>query len=675
MAFGTPYLLTGLLLIGIPIAVHLFSLQRSKKINFAYVFLLKEAQKEAKAKSKLKHILLLIARILFITFLVLAFSDPFIPSEQIIETNNQNKVSIYLDNSFSMEQEEHKVNLLEKAKLFAKAIVKSFPQNTQFQVVTNERNVKSRVYNNKEEAIEKIEATQFSSAETPFQWVYRDQIRGINNSSSGNTFLFWLSDYQKSTYSQLDKFSFNPRISTFFVPLGQEIEKSNISIDSVWLETPYLWVQKVNELRLQIINHGKQQIENSLVKLIVEDRQVSTKKLTIEGNTKKTIKLNFSLSSPGIKKCRIEIEDNGLNFDNKFYFTLESAPQIDIAHIYQKRQPYIPGVFADKELFNLSSTSYKAVDFQELLDADLIILENLEKTTQDFQRELLSQLKKGKSIVVFPSDKIDKNLLNQLKINHQKINTDKSFVQLSPPSLGNIFFKDIFEKDPQKAEMPSANIIIETEGYPIIKLKNGKIFLSKTQRGSGLVYLFSSPLDPEFTDLPMHALFLPLMYKMAFQSKNKEERLYYYLNEPVGKTRIDKGSGKSSIYTFSSSEHAIVPAQQQVENELLFTINNQSFHAGHYDVWADSLKPEEKKMAFNYSKRESQINTFSSAELERIAKQNHIQILKSADLESFTSEVKLGFMPRQLWQYFILLALIMVIVEILVTLLWKTRKG
>ena len=76
--FLYPAFLWALMAISIPVIIHLFNFRRYKKVYFTNVKFLKELQHESKSKSRLKEILILIARCLAIASLVFAFSQPII---------------------------------------------------------------------------------------------------------------------------------------------------------------------------------------------------------------------------------------------------------------------------------------------------------------------------------------------------------------------------------------------------------------------------------------------------------------------------------------------------------------------------------------------------------------------------------------------------------------------
>ena len=82
MQFLNPLFLIGLSAIAIPIAIHFFNLRRYKKVYFSDISKLEELAEETKRQSRLKHLLILAARIFAIAFLAIAFAQPVIPPKE-----------------------------------------------------------------------------------------------------------------------------------------------------------------------------------------------------------------------------------------------------------------------------------------------------------------------------------------------------------------------------------------------------------------------------------------------------------------------------------------------------------------------------------------------------------------------------------------------------------------
>ena len=117
MEFLYPGFLWALTAVAIPVIIHLIYFRRFKKVYFSNIRFLKEIKEETTNTNKLKNLLILLARIFAILFLVLAFAQPYIPQGEKLKSGTTG-VSIYIDNSFSMEALSDEVSLLEKAKKY-----------------------------------------------------------------------------------------------------------------------------------------------------------------------------------------------------------------------------------------------------------------------------------------------------------------------------------------------------------------------------------------------------------------------------------------------------------------------------------------------------------------------------------------------------------------------------
>jgi len=116
MKFLYPLFLFALLAVSIPLIIHFFNFKRYKTVYFSNVNFLKAVKKDARKKSQLKQILILIFRILAISFLVFTFSQPYIPLTDRGKQRARQAVAMYIDNSFSMRLEGEKGILLEQAR-------------------------------------------------------------------------------------------------------------------------------------------------------------------------------------------------------------------------------------------------------------------------------------------------------------------------------------------------------------------------------------------------------------------------------------------------------------------------------------------------------------------------------------------------------------------------------
>jgi hypothetical protein len=138
MRFLSPGFLFALLTIAIPVIIHLFNFRKFKKVYFSNVRFLKNVQIHTSSRQHLKDRLILGMRILGLSFLVFAFARPYIPAEDQKYGFQQEILSIYIDNSYSMEAVNKEGTLLDEAKRKAREISSAYSVSDKFQLLTND---------------------------------------------------------------------------------------------------------------------------------------------------------------------------------------------------------------------------------------------------------------------------------------------------------------------------------------------------------------------------------------------------------------------------------------------------------------------------------------------------------------------------------------------------------
>ena len=100
MRFVHPEILWALTALAVPVLIHLFNFRRYKKIAFSNVSFLKEVKSETTKSSKIRHLIILICRLLAFAALIFAFAQPFFPtgvSEKMNEWYDLNKIPLNED--------------------------------------------------------------------------------------------------------------------------------------------------------------------------------------------------------------------------------------------------------------------------------------------------------------------------------------------------------------------------------------------------------------------------------------------------------------------------------------------------------------------------------------------------------------------------------------------------
>ncbi len=676
MQFLYPTFLFALAALAIPIIIHLFYFRRFKKVYFTNVRFLKEVKEEKSARSKLRNLLVLAMRLLALAFLVFAFAQPFIPRNEEVKAGVK-AVSIFVDNSFSMNALSQDVPLLEKAKQRAREIVNAFAVDDQFQILTNDFEGRHQRLIGKEEAQLLIDEISSTPAVKEMSKVVARQKQTLQTATTENRSAYIISDFQKNV-SDFEKQS-DTTIAVNLIPL-QAVQERNVSIDSAWFEAPVQLVGQTNRLLVKVHNWTNEPVENIRLAIRYEGQNKPVGTLNIPARGTVTDTVSMTVLRTGWHEAELSVTDYPVQFDDK-YFVAFLVPENILALAINESQPnrYLSAAFSGTGYFKLTNSTSQSLDYSQFSKYQLIVLNNLNTVSSGLAFELASYVKNGGNLLVFPGRNSD-------------LNSYKTFLQAFPANeltafevqdrmVGTVntdefIFKDVFENKSLNLRLPATKGNFKFSTFSnrneeqLLSYRDGSSFLSKYRSEQGRLYVCASPLDDNFSNLMQNGeIFIPMVYKMAISGGSEERIAYTIGRDDVLSANHFSNSGEL-VYKLKGAKGEFIPEQQTTGTKVQLGINGQVLEAGIYDLFLnkDTLL---HRFAFNFDRKESDLSYFSAEELETLVtdKVNVIDINEAALLTANIEERSQGVV---LWRLCLLLALIFLAAEGLLLRFWKT---
>ncbi len=678
MNFTYPAFLFALSAIAIPIIIHLFNFRKFKTVYFSNVRFLKEVKEETQAKSKLKNLLVLFARILALIFLVAAFAQPFIPSQNKKVSVGDKTISIFIDNSFSMDAVNKNGTLLGDAKKRALEIVAAYKPTDRIQLLTNDFEGKHQRLVNKEEFVQLLDEVKITPATRSVSEIISRQMDVLQQSTNKIKTSFIISDFQKSIVN-LDQVKNDTSINFNFVPLTAA-EKNNVYIDTCWFETPVRQFNQVEKLHVKIKNVSDKAVENNSIKLFINNIQKTPASFTVDKDAETEVILSFASKESGIQNCRVELNDYPVTFDDKFYFSFEVAKNIPVLCINSSgtnaESPYLNKLFGNDSLFIMKNNAENKLDYSALSQNKLIILNELKTISSGLTQELNRFMNNGGSVLVFPSVDIDLNSYKEFfvgaKANYYE-RLDTVDTKIDKINIDNPIYKDVFDKKTFTAtnlDLPKVNshyIISKTtqsnEEY-LLKLQNGDNFLSKYDVGKGKLYTAAVSLSDKFSNFAKHAIFVPTLYKIGMYSQSTSP-LFYTIgnNQTIETSNVLTGENVFHIKG-TTNNFDIIPEHKTLDSKTEINTHNQITEAGNYNLYAD--KDLVTGLSFNFNRKESDLNCFSADDLKKqlLTKNlSNINVIET-DAQSLTQSLTETEQGKKLWKLCIILALLFLAIEV-----------
>ena len=676
MQFLYPGFLAALGFLAIPIIVHLFNFVRYKKIYFSNVHFLKEVKEQTQSRSKLKHLLVLAARLLVIFFLVFAFAQPFIPAKNAIIKQGTKAVSIYIDNSFSMAALGKNGTLLEEAKKDASEILTAFGPSDKFQLLTNDFLGKHQHWVNKKVFNEMLEEVKISPAVRKIDEVIGRQKDLIATANENVKLSYLISDFQESGFNMAQLKS-DSTISCHLIHLEGN-KTPNVYIDSCWFINPARQYNQPDLLNVRLVNTGASDLENVPVKLLINGMQRAVATANIKAESEVQIALAFTNKESGMINGQIQINDYPLTYDNDYYFSYTVSKKIKLLIVNQKEEnSYLNKLFANDPLFELVQNTPKNIDYGGLGNYNLLILSNLEEFSSGLSEELKMNIDKGLNVLILPGAKAKLDDYNQFLGNFSSalLPLDTVAVKVDKINFKHPMYAGVFDEAKMKKE--NINFPIVSKHYPIktnnngnqeplISLINTDQFLLQYTAGLGKLFLCASPLDERYSSFPRHAIFVPTLYKMAITSsfaaplfytigsaQNIELKTTNLQVDPV--YHIHAMDGKSDFIAQSRSNgfSTLIDAEKQIKN------------AGNY--WLKSNTNDTLKgLSFNFNRLESSTKYYTVAELEQSIEKLQLTNFKVIDkgLKSMAATILNMSKGTQLWKWCVIFALLCLGLEI-----------
>jgi len=660
MNFLYPQFLYGLVMLSVPVIIHLFNFRKTKKVYFSNSRFLQQVKDSKSARQRLKHLLIMLSRLLFILFLVLAFAQPYIPSKEL---QQQEMVHIYLDNSLSMSNlVAEDLSAFDQGIQKVEKILHLYPPEARFKLLTNDFSSPLRVFRSKDEILDMLTEVKPTGVQRSFEDIWK---RFNHQSSSQKADWYFISDFQKATLSDIEGFSADSTQQYIMVP--QVFERTaNVFIDSVYLKNPFLIANTQNSIEIRLRNTGSEPVRDLVITLAIDGKQVANAGVDIpaQGQASTEINLNFPLE--GINPARLTFEEFPVSFDNDFYFNLDLSQKISVLEIKNTNDlTPVAKVYGNQELFNFQSYHIDNLDYTTVEQVDLVILNSVNPPPSLRERLANKINERGGHLLIVPGSFPQVATLQRLTpFSGVVVQQDSVWVTLEAPSVQHPFFQDTFED--QQADLVTMPKVRNTvrwssqQGDNLLVGKNGVPYLSVDYRGQ--VYLFGSPFQPEFSSLSQHAIFVPVMYKIAALSKAYDRKLYHTTDEQLIKITPDSISG-TELFTMSNGEAEIVPDQRVVGKDLFLEVPPVVIKPGFYYLNAPYGPIE--LISYNNNQLESILEQYSVNELSQLFDQENVSILDDDQFDRFSDRILQAKTGIPMWKYAVLLALMCLVAEVL----------
>lgn len=250
---------------------------------------------------------------------------------------------------------------------------------------------------------------------------------------------------------------------------------------------------------------------------------------------------------------------------------------------------------------------------------------------------------------------------------------DSAQSRISSLNTNHPVLRDVFEMNTLKEDNINLPTILKHfriqqssggKSETLISLENGDPLMTVFTSGNGRVYLSAIPLSDQAGNFPRHAIFVPVMLNIAFQSEDVQPFMYY----TSGSRAINVGSIRPEgerVFKIreEKGDYEFIPEFRSIDGRSFIYVNEQIEKAGFYYIMDGSNQLA--TLAFNINRKESDLSTAGAEELQQLVSGiPGMELLETGkkDIGKIISE---GSSGKKLWKWFIIAALLAIIAEVL----------
>jgi hypothetical protein len=687
MNFINPFILFGLVLASIPIILHFLNLRKLKKIEFSSLKFLIELQKSHIRKLKIKQWLLLLLRTLTIIFIVLAFARPLtrghLPG---FSKYAESSVIVFVDNSPSMNLTDEYGNRFNFAKRIAKNLIEQFNSRDEIVLIPLGNLQSADFYNftsNFAKISEDLSKMRISQSSINISNAIATSAELFKKAHFLNKEIYFITDNQLLNFENFDDtFITNIRPAIYFVEVGanSKANLTNISVDSIIPTTRIFQFNNPVITKIKLTNHSVEDKSKLSMSMLFNAIKVAQKNVNIKSETSTYNDISAVLKSNDVLLGEVELENDALPNDNRRFFGVILPNKPQVALISDNNNLFLQNALGINYQLNYCNVEIiPTINFNstDLTKFDVLVFENYSKINAS---RVENYLKNGGRAIFFASEDLSTNqeIVKFLKLDKSEIinysnnsNNIVSKIAKSHPIFEGVFTNsniEVAEKISIYKEIPYK------KGIPIIESITGNL-LSEEYLLKGKYLFFSINPMQEWGNIPTSALFPIIIYRsILYLSSLPELSTSVMIGSSVQlkiPARFAEGSNFSIIDPNGNKQVVYAP---NLSTGIIVSIPKVEL-LGNYVVYNSKEKPV-GIISANINPKESVISKIGNEKVEELLKkkfEKEVTVAFLQDYVNLSQQIKRVRSGSELWQIFLVLAIITAISELLVQRLMKNE--
>jgi len=699
LSFLNPAALLALAAVAVPLFLHFFNLRQPRTVEFSSLDFVKELQESTVQRVRIKEWLLLILRMLAIACLVLAFAQPTLTSDlggmgASVPTTH----ALVVDNSLSMTADGEGGTYFDQATRKAEGVLETVDEGDEVVLWPTARSGQRRP-----EPVSNVGVARQALGELAPQAGTGSLARAIvgaaeaaSQSDAPRTVVYVASDLQASTLGDSVATKVPDGVQVQLLPVETRAH-SNVGITDVTVTSRIAEVDQPVQLEATLVNHGTETLNDYVASAYLAGDRVAQATATLEPGLETAVSFTVTPQSRGWLDGAVVTEDDDFPVDDRHHFTLHVPEERRVLLVQGEGQgtKYVDlalssEMISDQIAFRTTTIAESALASEELGRYDAVLLAGPRSLSSGEIDALTRYVDRGGGVLLFPNAQARPEDYNALfgALNagafrgfSGSLSADRTVASFERVDLEHPLFEGVFSQERRRedasVEQPDIHYVMNFRpsgraGQTLIELSNGFPFLHEVGHGSGRLLLTAVAPTRAWSDLPVRGLFVPLLYRSVYYlSASTSVAGAQLVAGTPSELRVTGVAPDASLRLQGPGGIEVTPEQRTLFGATLLQIGETLTEPGIYDVQAGSTRV--RRIAVNVDPAESDLQAASASEATETLRATTgapVQAVAAAGDEEVAETLRTQRAGTEIWNVFLLLALVLLATEMLIASLW-----
>ena len=693
--------------VAVPLFLHLFNLRRPQTVDFSSLAFVRELQETAVQRVRIKEWLLLALRMLAIACLVLAFAQPTLTGDLagVGARSVRTAHALVIDNSLSMRVgSEQGGTALDQARARAGGVLETVSEGDEVAVWPTARpGAQSPSFGtNPGVARDALSALEPRAGAPPLSRTVRAAAEALAGTDAPRRVVYVASDLQRSTLadSVSRQLSGLDGVEVRLLPVGTR-PAANVGITDVSVVSRIAEVGQPVQIEATLVNYGDAPLSDYVASAYLDGERVAQTTTTLDPGLRTTVSFTVTPQQRGWLRGAVATQDDDFPPDDRHHFTLHVPEERRVLLVRGNGQQtrYVDlalssEMTADRIAFRTTSIEETALASAELGRYDTVLLVGPRSLSTGEVDALTRFVDRGGGVLLFPSEQATPSTYDgllgalgagQIRGVSGSLSGEQSVASFERVDLAHPLFEGVFARERRpdaEVEQPRIYHTMDLRpsgrsGQTLIELTSGVPFLHETRHGGGALLWMAVAPTPRWSDLPVRGLFVPLLYRSVYYlsagASVAGEQLV--AGEP-GELRISGLAPGTSLRLVGPEGTEVAPEQRSLFGATLLRVGRTLDRPGVYDVRAGETLV--RRVAVNVDPAESDLRAAApdsaAARLQR-ALGAPVRPVDGAGAAEVAETLRTQQAGTEIWNVFLLLALILLIAEMGVARLWRPESA